>query len=230
MEQKKAFTLIELLVVITIISILTAVLLPALTRSRAMAKNITCTNNLKQLHLITTYYTGDFDGRLMGAWGFNAYTSWRRLMVPYLPDNPLVGTPPTILHRGTLMCPEDESTADYRIGYMLNVFVGYYYQAASGHVSNGGPQHDHVTRPFTYPGMGTRILFVEAWVSLSSFSMESPWRSAAQWAQLKDYHTTSSNVLFAGGHVKPMQRKDIYEGSGVPGVRVKYWAPCYGDP
>jgi prepilin-type N-terminal cleavage/methylation domain-containing protein len=63
MKTKKCFTLIELLIVIAIIALLASMLLPALRRTREVAKKAACSNNLKQTGLSLLMYAGDFDGR-----------------------------------------------------------------------------------------------------------------------------------------------------------------------
>jgi prepilin-type N-terminal cleavage/methylation domain-containing protein len=65
-HRGRAFTLVELLVVIAIISILAALLLPTLVRSKDQAQRAKCMNNLKQVGYAIDMFADDHDQRLPG--------------------------------------------------------------------------------------------------------------------------------------------------------------------
>jgi len=65
--KARAFTLIELLVVIAIISLLFAIIMPALSLAKRKAATTVCLSNTKNLSLGWFMYSGDNDGRIMSA-------------------------------------------------------------------------------------------------------------------------------------------------------------------
>ena len=80
--MRKAFTLIELLVVISIIALLIAILLPALSGARKAAQKIQCASGLHQLSIATAAYAADNDGdappRSDDGFNSGAYAVWRK--------------------------------------------------------------------------------------------------------------------------------------------------------
>jgi len=61
-RRPSGFTLVELLAVMAIISILTALLLPAISRSREEARVVQCKSNLRQIGMALILYSQYFDG------------------------------------------------------------------------------------------------------------------------------------------------------------------------
>ena len=124
--ETAGFTLIELLVVIAILSILMAILMPALNRVRELGHRVVCLNNLKQLTFAWKFYADEHDGWLVWGSAFSHHSRGGHLGDPdyeqfgwvyrgfpetYSPSSKL--TDEENQHKGTLW-PYIENTKAYR--------------------------------------------------------------------------------------------------------------------
>jgi general secretion pathway protein G len=136
-RNRWAFTLVELLVIIAVIAILAALVLPALTRTKALANAATCVSNLKQWGVATMIYAGDNedflppDGRPNGT---STNSGWyidlpRSINIPTYPELPWrtnAGMPPT---RSIWVCPSSTNKSNG-----LNLF----FYCLNQHVNDTG--------------------------------------------------------------------------------------------
>lgn len=141
-SARGGFTLIEVLTVIAIISLLIAMIGPAIQRARESARVLQCRNNLKNLGLAcltfhdtnkiyprntirprgTTQIGGEPAGNLWN-WNSGTFESWCREIMPYI-EQPNVRVQDSI---PTLGCPSDPRGPNYSVSdYGFTWYVGVY--------------------------------------------------------------------------------------------------------
>jgi prepilin-type processing-associated H-X9-DG protein len=135
-NRGRAFSLVELLAVIGVIGIITALLLPTVTKARQQADAIRCLANLHQWSVVVNLYANDFHNFLPRRGqgqqpttvinrpdvGFNALPFEMRQ--PMYSDLVTAGQMPTALNRSLWVCPrslDQPNSAGYFFSYGMNM-------------------------------------------------------------------------------------------------------------
>ena len=102
------FSMLELLIVIAIITILSAVLLPALNKARERAFAITCISNLKQTGKMWALYFDDYDNQLPPSSLAAPYYRWPSYLIVHSGKKRVLGQDVYCLKKedGTVIRPD----------------------------------------------------------------------------------------------------------------------------
>ena len=230
LPRSRAFTLIELLVVIAIISLLAAMLLPAIARARGKGQAIACMNNERQLGLACLLYVDDAEGRLPYNYGEEQikrlvdrkiFVNWTSSVLSYEldPDN----TNTVLLTEGgvgpylnrswrSYRCPSDRVVSDIQAAvgwdtrvrsFSMNAMVGDAGQFSRSGFNINNPGYLQFFKLAQVLQPAQIFVFIEEHPDSINDGYFLNNVDILKWHDLPAcYHDGSANLSFADGHAE----------------------------
>lgn len=237
MLYRRAFTLIELLVVISIIALLSAMLLPAITMVRTAAKSSKCQSALRQIGMAAFSYSSDNEGLIIRAWG-SAFSdpSWMQVLAEPL-EAFSGGTGLSNINRRSVIwgCPLASRAATVPakgIGFGISLTMysmwdgpGRAWDPVADRAINSqwlstaygwGPYMEMTTARITYST--SRIFFADC-VQDPGIGGDYGWHLYSHLPWIVSYrHLNKANIVFFDGHVGPRDMAGVSSGLFNPGL------------
>lgn len=183
-RSHRAFTLIELLVVISIIALLIAILLPALTQARATGRSSACLSNLRQAGIAFMAYGSDNDSRMPPSQDSIAGHVWYSILADagYMTGATKVGgTTHQIEANNALLCPETSTVRPA-------VFP-------SAPVSMTDPKHWQYTWTFRGAALGGPAHYFNSYAVNNQWAGNAWWDSSQQYNNWRPFYWVSTTTV-----------------------------------
>ena len=200
------FTLVEMLIVIAIIGILASLLMPALSRAQATAKQIDCASQLRQIGIAQHSYAGEYQGSFALGWVSTDPKNWQDRIGAFLGISSY--------RAGLLQCPAVDRN-------LINTALGNWKRTYGSNtfMENGKWKYKRIR----VPAPSRTILSVDIGPSGQEYAITSDlyyvWgdASSASWSDLarpQTRHIEGANVLFCDSHVQRMISPELTLAAG----------------
>ena len=213
--HRSAFTLTELLVVIAVIAILSSLLLPALSGSKASSRRIQCVSNLRQMGVAADLYVDDNADSYPVAYyyeqegGVTYSCAWDLTTIDASPNTVIPG----VLWEGRTIlqiqqCPSFSGRADW----LTDPYTGYNYNTS--YIGHG--QDETIPEPAkgsdVLHSSRTALFGDGQYAAGADKFMRAPWPNpgdedfVGRWSGTQGFrHQLLSNAAFCDGHAESLR-------------------------